>query len=448
MNFGDLSLTEVGLRAAAAQGWTEPTPIQCLAVPKAMEGFDILAGAPTGTGKSAAFLLPIIERLAMGEKPGPRVIIIEPTRELARQVCDLANSLLEGAGLFLEAATITGGESREIELTQDAAIIAATPGRLVEFLRRRFLNTDGVEILVIDEADRMFDLGMRDDVAFITRHCSYRFQTMLFSATIDSEAIDDFAEQVMNDPFEVRLGGAGGDSGRLPTTLRARAYFVSDPLRKGPLICELMRTAPGKSIVFVRTKERVPMVARMLRSAGFCPIGIQGDMAQSDRNSALRRFDEGQDVILVATDIAARGLDIKGVRYVFNYDMPQTVATYIHRAGRTARAGESGTAISLVESRELALLGKVERFTSTPVERREAKDLSQPFPAALPTPRRKEPPIHAASKRNAIYRERHERIPHKKVRLRDRKNKGRPDFEQKRLRREQRRKAAPDGQEA
>ena len=253
MLFEEFELPEFLLENIANLGWDKPTPIQTLVIPKALEGADILGGAPTGTGKSAAFLIPVIARLSMEDKKGVRAIILEPTRELALQVENVCQSLIQGFN-SLTAGTIIGGGSREVERENPSSIIAATPGRLIEYIEKGWLDTSTVEMYVIDEADRMLDMGFRDDVAKITRELYNRFQTLLFSATLEGSGINDFASQVLNDPLEVRIGAGGEEDEVLPELLSSRAYYAAGDPQKVKILVHLLNTIRSKSIVFVKTK--------------------------------------------------------------------------------------------------------------------------------------------------------------------------------------------------
>ena len=341
MLFEEFELPEFLLENIANLGWEKPTPIQTLVIPKALEGADILGGAPTGTGKSAAFLIPVIARLSMEDKKGVRAIILEPTRELALQVENVCQSLIQGFN-SLTAGTIIGGGSREVERENPSSIIAATPGRLIEYIEKGWLDTSTVEMYVIDEADRMLDMGMRDDVAKITRELYNRFQTLLFSATLEGSGINDFASQVLNDPLEVRIGAGGEEDEVLPELLSSRAYYAAGDPQKVKILVHLLNTIRSKSIVFVKTKERLQKLEGTLRKLGFKVASLQGAISMTERKAALRKFNEGDSQILIATDVASRGLDLPDVTHVYNFDMPANAAIYVHRAGRTARAGAKG----------------------------------------------------------------------------------------------------------
>ena len=419
-------------------GWESPTPIQVLVIPKALEGFDILGGAPTGTGKSAAFLLPVIARLALEKKNGVRAVILEPTRELALQVESVCQELLAGFP-DLSAGSIVGGGSREVERDNPSSIIAATPGRFIEYLKKEWLDTSGVELYVIDEADRMLDMGFRDDVATITRELENRYQTMLFSATLEGAGIKEFSLEVLNDPIEVRIGAGGEEDEVLPENLQARAYYAAGDPQKIKILHHLLNTVKGKSIVFVKTKERLVRLDVQLRRLGFKCASIQGDLSMNERKAAIRNFNEGGKDILIATDVAARGLDLPDVTHVYNFDIPGNAAIYVHRAGRTARAGARGVVVSLVMANEIDFLEKLERYTGKSIEKRAIRNICAEFPTrqtlASHQSEKKRSRASIGGKGGFDKKQKsEEKKPHRKERLRDKKNKGKPDFAAKRAR--------------
>lgn len=467
MEFAQLGLPLDVLEAVQDRGWSSPTPIQALVIPPALQGSDILGGAPTGTGKTAAFLLPILARLSeKPQQPGVRALVLEPTRELAQQVCADANALCaalqkaaaagtprwdeedaeDGAARAaldwsnFQAYTVIGGEGRDIQQAAGGCIVVATPGRLNEFIGKSVFKTDRVELLVIDEADRMLDLGFRDEVAAVVRAADKRYQTMLFSATLEGAGVRDFARQVLNDPYEVHLG-SGDEDEKLPELLSSRAYYAATPQQKYNILGHLLRTAAGKAIVFVRTRERVGELCRFLRRQGVNAASLEGDMNITERKAALRRFKDNEVSILVATDVAARGLDISDVQQVYNFDLPARADIYVHRAGRTARAGSRGTVISLVERTELPLLERIERYTGREIEKRQIKNVCAAFPVEKTLPVKKTGRASLGGHGGFDRKHRDDKDEGKKKikeRWRDKKNKGKPDFAAKRARRAQR----------
>ena len=287
----------------------------------------------------------------------------------------------------ITCSTVVGGADRQAQREELATIVTATPGRLQEFLSKGWLDPKTVEILVIDEADRMLDLGFRDDIAAITRQLDQRYQTMLFSATLEGFGVRDFARNVLNNPVELRATsftsseGEDSDSTRpqLPETLSSRAYYAAYDEQKVKILLHLMKTMQGKSIVFVRTKDNLARLCAVLKRQGMSFASLMGDSSQQERKAALRRFSDGSVPLLIATDVAARGLDIDDVAYVYNYDLPSQAEIYVHRAGRTARAGNKGVVISLVKADEVATLERIERYTQRPIERRAIKDVCASF---------------------------------------------------------------------
>ena len=434
MLFEDFALPGFLLEAMVDLGWEAPTAIQSLVLPQALQGADILGSAPTGTGKSAAFLLPIIARLAQRPRKGVQCIILEPTRELAEQVKNDALDLLKlqqesleaGDGELKEAITcssVVGGADRKEQRESLATIVTATPGRLQEFLQKGWLDPQTVELLVIDEADRMLDLGFRDDIAAITRKLDARYQTMLFSATLEGFGVRDFARNVLNNPVEVRATSFS-------------AYYAAHDAQKVKILLHLMKTMQGKAIVFVRTKDNLARLCAVLKRQGMSFASLMGDSSQQERKAALRRFSDGSVPLLIATDVAARGLDIDDVAYVYNYDLPSQAEIYVHRAGRTARAGQKGVVISLVKADEIATLERIERYTQRPIERRAIKDVCESFERIGTSSKSEAKPSRAkvggGFAKKGPKNPKDSAKPHKKVRLRDKKNKGKPDFAAKR----------------
>lgn len=444
--FEEFSLPDFLLKAIEKQGWEQPTPIQSLVIPKAMEGIDILGGAPTGTGKSAAFLLPIFSRLAIRPRTGVQAIILEPTRELALQIEAVSNSLLEFQDEALAedpedreldeaivCGTIIGGEDRQKQRDALPTVVCATPGRLLEFIEKGWIDCSKVELLVIDEADRMLDMGFRDDVAKITRALDRRYQTMLFSATLEGYGIRDFADNVLNNPMEVKIGVGGESESKLPELLKSRAYYAANDLQKVKILLHLLKTTTGKAIIFVRTKDNLSKLSGIFKKQGIGFASLKGECSQLERKAALRRFSDNEVNFLIATDVASRGLDLDKVEFVYNYDLPKRGEIYVHRAGRTARAGAKGVVISLVMADEFTILEKIERYTQSKIERRAIKGLCATF-EEVGIATKSEKKRGRASPNGGFDKKRKEddKKPHKKVRLRDKKNKGKPDFALKR----------------
>lgn len=441
--FEEFTLPGFVLDAVEKMWWEEPTPIQSLVIPQALEGADILGGAPTGTGKSAAFLLPIIARLAQRPRKGVQCIILEPTRELAVQVMSVAQKLLEsqdealssGEGEIVEPITcgsIIGGEDRAKQRDSLPTIVCATPGRLQEFLKKSWFDSRDVEILVIDEADRMLDMGFRDDIANITIKLDRRYQTMLFSATLEGFGVRDFASNVLNNPFEVKVGESEESQEKLPELLQSRAYYAANDTQKVKILLHLLNTVKGKSIIFVRTKDNLSKLSSILKRQGTAFASLKGESSQQERKAALRRFSDGEVSLLIATDVASRGLDLEDVAYVYNFDLPSKGEIYVHRAGRTARAGAKGVVISLVQADEFATLERIERYTERTIERRSIKGLCASFDEVGVVHQSEKKRGRASPNGGFDKKAKEDKKPRKKVRLRDKKNKGKPDFAAKR----------------
>ncbi|EPQ7201484.1 MULTISPECIES: ATP-dependent RNA helicase SrmB [Providencia] len=424
--FTELELDESLINALADKGYERPTAIQAAAIPAAMDGRDVLGSAPTGTGKTAAFLLPAIQHLLdfPRKKSGPpRVLILTPTRELAMQVADQAKELC--AHNHLDIATITGGVAymNHAEVfSENQDIVVATTGRLLQYIKEENFDCRAVEILILDEADRMLDMGFANDIETIAGETRWRKQTMLFSATLEGEAIRDFSERLLEDPVEI-----DAESSRRERKKIQQFYYRADNLEhKTALLCHLLKQEDvTKSIVFVRKRERVREVVQWLRDAGIESCYLEGEMAQAKRNEAVRRLVTGQVKVLVATDVASRGLDIDNVSHVFNFDMSRTADVYLHRIGRTGRAGRKGTAISLIEAHDYPLFGKVSRYIEDPIKMRVIDSLRPSTKAPSESMMNKpKPSKKVLAKRKEKKKKEEESKKKTKVRHRDKKNIG------------------------
>src|SRR5437764_5570645 len=349
MSFANLGLSEKVLSAVAATGYTTPTPIQEQAIPHVLARRDVLGIAQTGTGKTAAFVLPMITMLEQGRARArmPRTLILEPTRELAAQVQEAF--IKYGAKNKLTVALIIGGVSfddQDAKLTRGVDVLIATPGRLLDHHERGRLLMTGVDLLVIDEADRMLDMGFIPDIERICKLVPFTRQTLFFTATMPPE-IQRITEQFLHNPVRVEVS-------RPATTLAAIAQQLvkvgREPHEKRDTLRRLIRSAEGltNAIIFCNRKREVATLHRSLVSHGFSAIALHGDMDQSARTAALEQFRRGEIKLLVASDVAARGLDIPAVSHIFNFDVPHHPDDYVHRVGRTGRARISGTPISLV----------------------------------------------------------------------------------------------------
>lgn len=369
--FEDLGLSETMLRSLERIGYAHPTPIQAAAIPEALTGRDIVGAAQTGTGKTGAFLIPLIERIYEARRSGERpvALVLSPTRELAEQI----HTWAERIAPELQSVLIVGGVRYEPQikaLQREPSLIIATPGRLVDHLEQRVLTLDHVSAFVLDEADRMLDMGFRPQVDRIARLLPRRRQTLLFSATL-TPIRGIIAQLRLHDAFEVAVG----TEAQPPSEIEQDVYIVS-PLKKLPLLTALIagRHEDWSCLIFARTKSNAEQLFLTLERAGHSVARIHADRAQNLRRDALEGFREGRFQILIATDIAARGIDIDDITLVINYDMPQTVEDYVHRIGRTARAGALGHATSFAGAQDLPLLHRIERHLGIKLPRRDAND--------------------------------------------------------------------------
>jgi len=352
-------------------GYTKPTSIQELVIPEAMIGKDILASAPTGTGKTAAFLLPVAQHLLdyPRTKPGfPRVLILTPTRELAIQIGEDSEQITELTKI--KTGVITGGVnygSHSDILTSTTDILVATPGRLMEYIENEQFDAREIEILILDEADRMLDLGFSETINRIVAEARWRKQTMLFSATLKSAGVSNFAEEVLNDPIFLE----SSPSRKEKAVIHQWIHLADNTDHKlNMLVNTLKQEGVERTVVFANKRETVQTLSGKLYAEELPCVWLEGKMPQDKRNKAIERFKNGEVKVLVATDVAARGLDIDDITHVINFDMPRKVDIYIHRIGRTGRAGNKGTAISLVEAHDMGVIGKIERYTKERLSRR------------------------------------------------------------------------------
>jgi len=346
-------------------GYQEPTPIQERAIPPIMAGRDVMGLAQTGTGKTAAFALPILQRLERGPRRRPRSLIIAPTRELAEQIHQSFLALGRQTGLRSVAIYGGVGMTQQVQaLRNGVEIIVACPGRLLDHVGQGTVDLSGVEVLVLDEADRMFDMGFLPDVRRIVRAVPDRRQTLLFSATMPDD-IRSLAAEVLTNPLTVQVGHAAPAE-----TVSHALYPVPQHLKTALLKTLLPTLGQGSVLVFTKTKHRAKRVAEQLVAAGFRATALQGNLSQNKRQAALDGFREGAYQIMVATDIAARGIDVLSISHVINYDMPDTPEAYTHRIGRTGRAERTGEAYTLVTSDDEADVRAVERLLGSRLERR------------------------------------------------------------------------------
>ncbi|MBL8768064.1 MAG: DEAD/DEAH box helicase [Planctomycetes bacterium] len=360
--FASLGLSPPALEALARLGFESPTPIQAQAIPPALAGHDVIGGAATGTGKTAAFLLPLIDRLA--GKRGTRALVLAPTRELVMQILEQVKAL--GGQRHFRGACIIGGEAMGPQvraLKEQSEIIVATPGRLCDHLNRGTVRLDQIEVLVLDEADRMLDMGFRAQLDAILSRVPRNRQTLLFSATIGGE-VGGFAKRHLKDPVRVEVA----KSGTMARKATQAVYHVHEA-DKPALLLSLLAKDQDSTLVFTRTQHRADKLAKTLARAGVNVARIHGGRSQSQRKHALEGFRAGAYRVLVATDIAARGIDVVGIGHVVNFDLSHSPEDHVHRVGRTARAEASGHASTLASPPEGKLLRDIERFTRTQLPR-------------------------------------------------------------------------------
>jgi len=387
--FTDFGLGAPILKALAAEGYTHPTPIQAQAIAPVLAGRDLCGIAQTGTGKTAAFALPILERLAnapANKGPrGPRVLVLAPTRELASQIAKSFD--VYGAGLRIRTATVFGGVSQRPQvdaIRRGVDVLVATPGRLLDLIEQRHLSLSAIEILVVDEADQMLDLGFIVPLKRIVKLVPAQRQTLFFSATMP-KTIAQLADQLLTDPVQVAVAPVATTAEKVEQSV----MFVATAQKQGLLDAVLADPAMERVLVFTRTKHGADKVVRGLAKAGVDAQAIHGNKSQAQRERALAAFKNSGIRVLVATDIAARGIHVESVSHVVNYDLPNVPESYVHRIGRTARAGAAGMAISFCNGEERAYLRDIEKLTrmAIPVAATPAgivADHERPGPAEAP----------------------------------------------------------------
>lgn len=376
MNFETFHFHPSVAAGVAAAGYETPTPIQARAIPKVLDGRDVMGLAQTGTGKTAVFVLPILNRLVGGKSGSVRALIIAPTRELAEQIHQAVETL--GRKTHIKSVTVYGGVGihPQIQKLKHADIVVACPGRLLDHIGRSTIDLSQVEVLVIDEADRMFDMGFVPDIRRILKHLPMKRQTLLFSATMPSE-IRRLAGDVLRDPTTVQVGITA------PADTVSHAFYpVAQHLKTALLLRLLENTNAGSVLVFTRTKYRARSLGKKLAAAGYRSASLQGNLSQTGRQTALDGFRDGRFQILVATDIAARGIDVTRISHVINYDIPSTPEAYIHRIGRTGRATRCGEAFTLVTGEDRNMVCAINRMIGSEIEQRtlSAFDYGSPAP--------------------------------------------------------------------
>ena len=355
--FSELTLSPVLGSNLAKHGFVEPTPVQAAAIPPALEGKDVVATAQTGTGKTLAFVLPVLESLTKEPlRAGISAIILSPTRELAIQIHEAFTKLAMGTGI--RAAVVVGGMSEQAQLVnirKGAQVLIATPGRLSDYLNRRLVKLSGVRQVVLDEADRMLDMGFLPTIEAILKECPKDRQTMFFSATIES-SVAHLVDKHVRNPIRISIGSAT----KPHEDIDLHVYEVEQD-RKIGLLEFMLNQHQGSFLVFARTKHGADRLAKRLLTGGVKATSIHGDRSQSQRNQALKGFQQGFFRVLVATDVAARGIHVEGIAHVVNFDLPQVPEDFIHRAGRTGRAGARGVASTFSTRNERKEIQKIER---------------------------------------------------------------------------------------
>jgi len=370
----------------AAAGYTTPTPIQTQAISKIMQGSDLIGLAQTGTGKTAAFVLPILQRLLGGKRGTVRALIVAPTRELAEQINEAIEAL--GAQTGLRSISVYGGVGiqPQIQKLRQADIVVACPGRLLDHIGRRTIDLSRLEVLVLDEADQMFDMGFLPDIRRILTHLPRAgYQTLLFSATMPAP-IRRLTGDILHNPVRCQ---AGNDA---PAHTVSHAFYpVAKHLKTALLLKLLGNTNTGAVLIFTRTKHKARQLDGKLAKVGFRSASLQGNLSQARRRDAMNGFKSGKYQVLVATDIAARGIDVSNVSHVINYDIPSTPEAYIHRIGRTGRAERSGEAFTLITGEDNQMVKAINGAVGAPVERRTLADFNYQVPAAAANSQRRQP---------------------------------------------------------
>ncbi|ASL27138.1 DEAD/DEAH box helicase [Azotobacter chroococcum] len=373
--FSQFALHERLLKALAELNFVEPTPVQVAAIPPALEGRDLRVIAQTGSGKTAAFVLPLLNGLIGDARPRVtiRALILLPTRELAQQTLKEVERFSQFT--FIKSGLVTGGEDFKVQaalLRKVPDILIATPGRLIEHLNAGHLDLKEVEVLVLDEADRMLDMGFAEDVQRLVEECANRRQTLLFSATTGGSGLREMVAKVLRDPQHLMLNAVSD----LSATIRQQIITADDPAHKEQLVHWLLEhESYRKAIVFTNTRVQADRLYGHLVAAGQKAFVLHGEKDQKERKLAIERLKQGGTKVLVATDVAARGLDVEGLDLVINFDMPRSGDEYLHRVGRTGRAGAEGLAVSLICHNDWNLMSSIERYLKQHFERRVIKEL-------------------------------------------------------------------------
>jgi ATP-dependent RNA helicase RhlE len=397
----DFNTFNFHLKVAAgitAAGYTTPTPIQAQAIPEVMQGRDVMGLAQTGTGKTAAFALPILNRLIKGRRGTLRALVVAPTRELAEQINEAFRSLGRRSGL--RSSAVYGGVSINPQidrLHRGVDILVACPGRLLDHIGRKTVDLSRLEVLVLDEADQMFDMGFFPDIRRIVARLPRERQTLLFSATMPPE-IRKLTREVLQRPATVQV-----DRVAPAVTVSHALYPVAQHLKTEVLLELLRHTDTASVLIFTRTKHRARTLGRKLEKAGYRAASLQGNLSQNRRKAALEGFRNGRFQVLVATDIAARGIDVTQISHVINFDIPDTPEAYIHRIGRTGRAARSGDAFTLATPEDRAMVRSIERILGSPLERRHLKDFDDARLAPKPNTAFNRPPRPTSRRRRPAW---------------------------------------------
>ncbi|TPW19765.1 MAG: rhlE-2 [Elusimicrobia bacterium] len=396
MGFSPFQLHPKLSQGVREMGYVEPTPIQKQAIPHALAGKDVLGLAQTGTGKTAAFALPILQRLIPGVRGKLRALVVAPTRELAEQIHDAFRGL--GAHTGLRSMTIYGGVGVGAQLAglrSGVEIVVACPGRLLDHMGQGAVNLSAVEVLVLDEADRMFDMGFLPDIRKIVKRLPVQRQNLLFSATMPDD-IRHLAHEILRHPETIQV-----DHDKALTTVTHALYPLPEGNKEGLLVAMLKGMDGGTVLVFTRTKRRAKKLDQRLKAEGFKAASLQGNLSQNRRKAALDGFRDGTHDVLVATDIAARGIDVSQISHVINYDMPDTVEAYTHRIGRTGRAAKTGDAFTFVTPADEDMVRRIEKHMNMRIERKTLAGFNYAArPAAAPSHPRHPQPQHQQQKKH------------------------------------------------
>jgi ATP-dependent RNA helicase RhlE len=377
LNFNTFPFDSTVAAGIAAAGYSTPTPIQTQAIPRILQGCDLMGLAQTGTGKTAAFVLPILHRLLRGKSGLIRALVIVPTRELAEQIHQAIGLL--GGRTGLRSATVYGGVGiqPQVNALKKADIVVACPGRLLDHIGRRTVDLSNLEVLVLDEADQMFDMGFLPDIRRILAHLPAHRQNLMFSATMPVQ-IRRLADEILKKPARVQVAQEA------PAATVSHALYPVASHLKTALLLKLLGSLRAEAVlVFTRTKHRARQLAAKIGRAGLSSVSLQGNLSQAQRRDAMNGFKSGKYSVLVATDIAARGIDVSNISHVINFDMPSTPEIYIHRIGRTGRAERCGQAFNLITDEDKAIVAAIQQSLDTPAEERTLPDFDYVAPAAV-----------------------------------------------------------------